>query len=350
MRKVLFLTRGSGMGHATRDMLIADELRKLYPDVHLLFASYADGFKAMKLHGVEATDLGLPPMGNIHERIPTIGKLLREEKPDFVVVDEELFALPLCATFDIPAVFITNWLTSEETVSTISLLLNAQCIIITDLEDSFMPPIWLEKRVHFVGPVCRLESTDDKVAIRQSLGLDSRHRLVVVSAGGSDVSDVVYFGACAYAFSRVSEPLRVLAVAGPWYHLLEPLQYAWTASIQFTDYLPQLTQYITACDFAITRGGHSTLWELALHGIPSICIPHPRMVDPLNEHYAFTMQRRGTTIVIPERQMNPEIVAGACERLIHDEELYDSMREAGLRYREHVGTRKAAEIIASCMV
>lgn len=205
MKKVLFLSRGSGMGHAMRDMLIADELRTLHPRVDLCFASYADGFKALKLHGIEAIDLGLPPMGNTHERLPAIGKLLKELQPDLAVVDEELFALPLCVVFDIPAVFITNWLASEETVSTISLLLNAQCIIVTDLEDSFMPPIWLEKRIYFVGPVCRQEPIGDKAAIRQSLGLDTKRRFVVLSAGGSDVSDVVYFGACAYAFSRPCE-------------------------------------------------------------------------------------------------------------------------------------------------
>lgn len=335
------------MGHAMRDMLIADELRKICPDVELRFASYADGWKALNLHNVQAIDLGLPPMGNLHERIPRIGKLFTDEPPDFVIVDEELFALPLCAVFNIPAVFITNWLVSEETVSYISLLLNAQCILVTDMEDAFMPPSWLEKRVHFVGPICRLEPQDDKVAIRRSLGLDNRRRLVLISAGGSDVSDVVYFGTCAYALSRIREPLNVLAVAGPWYRLLEPLQYAWAVSIQFTDYVPQLTRYIAASDFVITRGGHSMLWELALHGIPSICIPHPRIVDPLNEYYALTMQRRGTTVVIPERQLNPELVAGACERLIKDEAMYRAMAEAGLRYREHIGTRKCAEIIAA---
>ncbi len=267
MFKVLFLTRGSGMGHATRDMLIAQELQRLRPDVEIRFASYADGVKALRIHGIDAIDLRLPPMGNIHERIPCIGKLLREHPPDMVIADEELFALPLCRVFDIPVVFITNWLATEETVSYISLLLNAEHIIVTDMEDSFMPPVWLEN--------------------------------------------------------------------------------AWAASIHFTDYIPQLTRYIVASDFVMTRGGHSTLWELALHGIPSICIPHPRIVDPLNEHYAFTMQRRGTTIVIPERDLNVEMLSAKCEMLLRDEPVYSSICQAGLRYREYIGTGKAAEAIAA---
>lgn len=348
MFKVLFLTRGSGMGHATRDMLIAQELQRLRPDVEIRFASYADGVKALRIHGIDAIDLRLPPMGNIHERIPCIGKLLREHAPDMVIADEELFALPLCRVFDIPVVFITNWLATEETVSYTALLLNAERIIVTDMEDSFMPPVWLEKSIDFVGPVCRLEDiSEDKHSLRQQLGLDPNRRLVLITAGGSDVSDVVYFGMCAYALARIREPIQVIAVAGAWYRLLEPMQYAWAASIQFTDYIPQLTRYIVASDFVMTRGGHSTLWELALHGIPSICIPHLRIVDPLNEHYAFTMQRRGTTIVIPERDLNVEMLSAKCEMLLGDETVYRSMCQAGLRYREHIGTVKAAEAIAA---
>jgi UDP-N-acetylglucosamine:LPS N-acetylglucosamine transferase len=348
MFTVLFLTRGSGMGHAARDMLVAQELKRLRPDAEIRFASYADGVKALRMHGIDVIDLMLPPMGNIHERIPRIGKLLREHAPALVVSDEELFALPLCHVFDIPAVFITNWLATEETVSYISLLLNAERIIVTDIEDSFMPPVWLEKLVEFVGPVCRLEAiTEDKRSLRQQLGLDPNRRLVLITAGGSDVSDVVYFGMCAYALARIKEPLQVIAVAGPWYKMLEPMQYAWTTSIQFTDYIPQLTRYIAASDFVLTRGGHSTLWELALHGIPSICIPHPRLVDPLNEYYAFTMQRRGTTIVLPERELNVEMLLAKCENLLQDKATYQSMSQTGLTYRERVGTRKAAEAIAS---
>lgn len=350
MSTVLYLTRGSGMGHATRDMLIAQELKRLRPDAEIRFASYADGVKALRIHGIEAIDLMLPPMGNIHERIPRIGKLLREQAPALVVADEELFALPLCRIFDIPVVFITNWLATEETVSYISLLLNAERIIVTDMEDSFMPPVWLEKSIEFVGPVCRLEeTTEDKRSLRQQLGLDPNRRLVLITAGGSDVSDVVYFGMCAYALARIREPIQVIAVAGAWYRLLEPMQYAWAASIQFTDYIPQLTRYIVASDFVLTRGGHSTLWELALHGIPSICIPHPRLVDPLNEYYAFTMQRRGTTIVLPERDLNVEMLSAKCEMLLRDETVYRAMSQAGLGYREHIGTGKAAETIAACL-
>jgi len=348
MSIVLFLTRGSGMGHAVRDMLLAQELNRLRPNVEIRFASYADGQKALEMHGIEVMDLKLPPMGNIHERIPRIGKLLREQAPTLVVADEELFALPLCRVFDIPVVFVTNWLATEETVSYISLLLNAERILVTDVEDSFMPPIWLEKSVEFVGPICRLEDIpQDKRLLRQQLDLDPNRRLVLVTAGGSDVSDVVYFGICTYALARIKEPIQIIAVAGAWYRLLEPLQYAWPVSIQFTDYIPQLTRYIAASDFVITRGGHSTLWELALHGIPSICIPHPRVVDPLNEYYAFTMQRRGATIVLPERDLNVEMLSAKCETLLYDEAVYQSMSHAGLRYREHMGIHRAAEVIAT---
>jgi hypothetical protein len=182
---ILFITRGFGMGHATRDMAIAAELQKLSPDLHISFASYADGLKAFQLNQVETLDLQLSPLGKNFERVPRIGRLMKEMHPDLVVADEELFALPLCEIFDIPSVFITNWLVGENVVSHVSFLLNAQHVIMADFEDSFMVPRWLTAPVSFVGPICREFSFQGKPKpmLRQELGLQPTPRLLIATAG-----------------------------------------------------------------------------------------------------------------------------------------------------------------------
>jgi len=225
-----------------------EELQRKHPSVEFIIASYADGAKALKIRNIPCIDLGLPPMGLAHVRI---GKLLQRDRPDLVVADEELFALPLCRVFDIPSIFVTNWLTSEDVVSNVSLLLCAEKVLVADLEDAFIPPLWLEEKTMFVGPICRVEPEEEQHSTK----------------------------------------------------------YAWLTSVQFTDYLPNLTQYIAASDLVFTRGGHTTLWEVALHG----AIPHPKFVDPLNEHYANTMQRRGVCAVFPERAANPEVIKAKAE-------------------------------------
>jgi UDP-N-acetylglucosamine:LPS N-acetylglucosamine transferase len=324
-----------------------EELQRKHPSVEFIIASYADGAKALKIRNIPCIDLGLPPMGLAHERMVRIGKLLQRERPDLVVADEELFALPLCRVFDIPSIFVTNWLASEDVVSNVSLLLCAEKVLVADLEDAFIAPLWLEEKTVFVGPICRLEAEEERPSAKQELGLDAKRKVVLITAGGSDVSDVVYFGICAYALSSLSVPLQVIAVAGPWYKILKPMEYAWLTSVQFTDYLPNLTRYIAASDLAFTRGGHTTLWEVALHGVPSICIPHPKFVDPLNEHYAYSMQRRGVCIVFPERAANPEVIKAKVEEILQSGTIRDSVRQAGMRLRERVGTRRATEIIGA---
>jgi hypothetical protein len=266
-----------------------EELQRKHPSVEFIIASYADGAKALKIRNIPCIDLGLPPMGLAHERMVRIGKLLQRERPDLVVADEELFALPLCRVFDIPSIFVTNWLASEDVVSNVSLLLCAEKVLVADLEDAFIPPLWLEEKTMFVGPICRVEPEEEQHSTK----------------------------------------------------------YAWLTSVQFTDYLPNLTQYIAASDLAFTRGGHTTLWEVALNGVPSICIPHPKFVDPLNEHYAYSMQRRGVCIVFPERAANPEVIKAKVEEILQSGTIRDSVRQAGMRLRERVGTRRATEIIGA---
>ncbi len=344
---ILFITRGFGMGHATRDMAIAAELQKLSPDLRISFASYADGLKAFQLNQVEVLDLQLSPLGKNFERVPRIGRLIQETQPDLVVADEELFALPLCEIFDIPSVFVTNWLVGENVVSHISFLLNTQHVIMADFEDSFMVPRWLTAPVSFVGPICREFPFQDrtKQALRQELGLRSAAKLIIATAGGGDIADFWFFHTCAYALSRLSEDVQAILVVGSLYHTFEFAQYNLAPHVQFTDHLPDLPQYFAASDLVITRGGHTTLWELAILGTPSLCIPHPPFLDPLNERYAFNMQRRGTTVVFRERELDVDRLAVEIQSLLQEGAALQQMSARGQELTRQQGTRPSAQII-----
>lgn len=75
-RKILFLTRGRGRGHAIADIEIARQMAAIEPDVQIRFVSYATGADTFEAHGVPHIDLGLPERNPINETIVLAGKLI----------------------------------------------------------------------------------------------------------------------------------------------------------------------------------------------------------------------------------------------------------------------------------
>jgi UDP-N-acetylglucosamine--N-acetylmuramyl-(pentapeptide) pyrophosphoryl-undecaprenol N-acetylglucosamine transferase len=117
--------------------------------------------------------------------------------------------------------------------------------------------------------------------------------------------------------------------------------------LRMLEFLPDLYARLPAFDLAICRAGHSTLWELALSGVPAVCIPHSRVEDRLQARYARAMERRGTALVMP-----PSVDAGTLgaelAALWEDAARRQKMSAAGLALREKAdGAEKVAEAIAA---
>lgn len=95
-KKILFFSRGRGMGHAKRDICIAKMLKKITKDkFKLKFVSYATGYKCFIRYRYSPINLFLPEMGKKKVAQKRIKFLIEKEKPNLIVSDEELIVLPL---------------------------------------------------------------------------------------------------------------------------------------------------------------------------------------------------------------------------------------------------------------
>ncbi len=100
-------------------------------------------------------------------------------------------------------------------------------------------------------------------------------------------------------------------------------------------------------NLAITRAG-STVFELAVWGVPSIVIPIPEEISHDQRSNAFAYARSGGAIVIEEKNLSATILESEIERLMSSPETLDLMKEKALVFSPKDAAFKIAkELIAT---
>jgi len=340
------------MSHAARALAVAEALRRRGLDSAVTFASWADGKACLQMHGVQCLDLEMPPFSRADEKIVKAGRAIQEAKPGFVFCDEVLAALLAAKIFDIPAVYMTNWIPEQESERDAEFILAADEILVADLEDGFIVPYWLrDVPVRFVGPVLRLPDMKPggKAKMKQAEQVPADSPYVLITAGGGADPDIAFHRTAAAGTKALEPSAHTLAIMGAIYRVHRDLCEAFQRLLPYlrmVEFLPDLYERLPAFDLAICRAGHSTLWELALSGVPAVCIPHSRAEDLMQMRYARAMERRGTAFVVPA-SVDGGTLGAELARLWEDSKRRERMTAAGLALREKAdGAEKVAEVIA----
>ncbi len=107
----------------------------------------------------------------------------------------------------------------------------------------------------------------------------------------------------------------------------------------------QLHMYESAAVLIISRAGSGSIYEIALHGKPSILIPIPEDISHDQRKNAYAYARTGAAEVIEERNLTPHLLVSEITRIMSAPQIYTTMSEAALKF----GTRDAAERIAEAL-
>jgi UDP-N-acetylglucosamine--N-acetylmuramyl-(pentapeptide) pyrophosphoryl-undecaprenol N-acetylglucosamine transferase len=95
----------------------------------------------------------------------------------------------------------------------------------------------------------------------------------------------------------------------------------------------------------ISRAGSGTIFEIASWGLPSILIPIPLDVSHDQTENAFSMARKGASIVIEQHNLTPHILVAEIERLVGDPQLRETMSQAAKGFARPDAARKIAQIL-----
>jgi UDP-N-acetylglucosamine--N-acetylmuramyl-(pentapeptide) pyrophosphoryl-undecaprenol N-acetylglucosamine transferase len=109
----------------------------------------------------------------------------------------------------------------------------------------------------------------------------------------------------------------------------------------------RMEELFPEADFAITRAGASTLFELALYGLPAIVFPYPYTPDGHQEQNAHYFEKEGAVVLLREASCPPERLRSEVLELIRSSEKRGRMAENLKRLARPDASEKLAELAES---
>ena len=385
-RRALYVSSPIGLGHAWRDVAIADELRRQLPDLEIHWLAQDPVTTVLRERGelihpasveLASEAAHIDREGGEHDlhafqalrRMDEIfvanymvfDDLVHEEHFDVWIADEAwdvdhfLHENPERKTA--PLAWLTDFVgylpmpAGGEREAFLAADYNAEmiehverypsirdrAIFIGDPDDvldaTFGPGLpkireWTEQHYSFAGYVPGFDpsTASDRGALRAELGYGDEP-LCLVSVGGSGVGTAMLqqvIKALPSARERVPG-LRMVAVAGP---RIDPTSLPRTHGLEVRGYVHELYRHAAACDVAVVQGGLTTTMELVAAGRPFIALPLANHFEQ-RFHVRHRLDRYGAHTWLDYETATPETLADAIARAIGSQPSYRTIDPGG---------------------
>ena len=400
--RALYLSSPIGLGHAARDVAIADELRSRHPDLSIDWLAQHPVTEVLTARGERVHPASSELAGesrhieaeagehdlHVFQAIRRMDEILvhnfmvfadvvRDGAYDLVVGDEAwevdhlLHENPELKTFSFAWLTdFVGWLPMPDGgphEAALTADYNAEMIEqrarfgrVRDrsvfvgnpedvVEDDFGPGLpsiraWTEENFDFAGYVTGFDTGDsadaDAAALRRELGAGPDQRLCLVTVGGSGVGGPLLHRVLAAvpALQRLAPDLAVAVVTGP---RLDPRSLPRTPGVRTFGYLPRLHRYLAAADVAVVQGGLTTCMELTALRKPFVYVPLRHHFEQ-NRHVRNRLERyRAGRCLTYDEAADPDGLAEAVAK--------ESVRELDYRPVEADGAGRAAELLAGLL-
>ena len=395
-KRALYISSPIGLGHAQRDVAIADELRKLRPDLEIDWLAQHPVTTVLQQHGErihpasawlanesshiesESAEHDLHAFQAIRRmdeillaNFMVFHDLVREEPYDLWIGDEawelDYYLHENPEQKRAAYVWLTDfvgWLPMPEGGEREAFLTadyNAEMIehiarfprvrdravFVGNDEDvvpaGFGPQLplirdWTREHFSFAGYATGFDPADfaDRAALRHRLGYREDEQVCLVTVGGSGVGGHLLRRVIeAYPEAKRRVPaLRMIMVTGP---RIDPGSLPQHDGLELRAYVPELYRHLAACDVAVVQGGLSTCMELTANRRPFIYVPLAHHFEQ-SFHVAHRLERYRAGRRMTYATTTPDLLAAAIA-----EELG---RDIAYRPVETDGAARAAKLIA----
>jgi pimeloyl-ACP methyl ester carboxylesterase len=398
-KRALFISSPIGLGHAQRDVAIADELRKLHPDLEIDWLAQHPVTAVLEARG-EAIHPASTFLANESRHIESesaehdlhcfqairrmdeillsnfmvFHDLVRDEHYDLWIGDEawelDYYLHENPEQKRTPYAWLTDfvgWLPmpdggdheafltgdyNEEMIEHIAQFprVRDQAVFVGNPDDivperfaSHLPWIrdWTEEHFSFAGYVTGFDPADfaDRAALRAELGYAEDEQVCIVTVGGSGVGgDLLKRVMAAFPEAKEHVPaLRMIAVAGP---RIDPETLPKYDGLEVRAYVHQLYKHLAASDLAVVQGGLTTSMELTANQRPFLYFPLRHHFEQ-NLHVRHRLDRYGGGRCMDFDDETPETIAVAIAETIG--------RKVEYRPVETDGAARAAALIAQLL-
>ncbi len=398
-KRALYISSPIGLGHAQRDVAIAEELRKLHPDleidwlaqhpvtavleargerIHPASAHLANESRHIESESAEHDLHCFQAIRRMDEillaNFMLFHDLVREEQYDLWIGDEawelDYYLHENPEQKQAAYVWLTDfvgWLpmpdggdrepfvTADYNAEMIEHIarfprLRDRAVYVGNSDDivldAFGPELplirdWTEEHYDFAGYVTGFDPADfaDREALRAELGYAPDEQVCIVTVGGSGVGGHLLrrvIDAFPEAKERVPA-LRMIVVAGP---RIDPASLPAAEGLEIRRYVHELYRHLAACDLAVVQGGLTTTMELTANRRPFLYFPLRHHFEQ-NFHVRHRLARYGSGRCMDFDEATPDIIAAAVADEIG--------REVDYRPVETDGAARAAALIAELL-
>ena len=200
---------------------------------------------------------------------------------------------------------------------------------------------WTEDHYDFAGYITGFDPGDfaDRAALRAELGYALDEQVCIVGVGGSGVGGHLLRRVIdAFPYAKELVPaLRMVVVAGP---RIEPETLPSAEGLEIRRYVHELYRHFAACDLAVVQGGLTTTMELTANRRPFLYFPLRHHFEQ-NFHVRHRLERYGSGRCMDFDTATPETIAEAIAAEIG--------REVDYRPVEADGAARAARLIAELL-
>jgi pimeloyl-ACP methyl ester carboxylesterase/predicted glycosyltransferase len=397
--RVLYLSSPIGLGHARRDLAIADELRALVPDAQVDWLAQDPVTRVLHERGESihpASEALVNESRHLEEEsgehdlhvfeavrrmdeilvanFMTFQEVIDRDRYDLVVGDEAWevdhflheeptmkrtrFAwmtdfvgyVPMPAGGEREARLATDY--NAEMIEHVERKpwVRDRSIFVGDPADVVdlpfgdgLPPIraWTEAHYDFAGYVTGFDpaALADTAVLREELGYGPDEMVVVAAVGGSGVGSPLLRRIIeAHQLAAPSiDGLRTVVVTGP---RIDPGSLPDVVGVEKRSYVPDLHRHLAACDLAAVQGGLTTTMELAAARRPFLYFPLRNHFEQ-QVHVRHRLERHRAGRALEYASATPEVIARAMVEEVGS--VPDPMPIAG------DGARRAAAMLAELL-
>jgi len=140
--------------------------------------------------------------------------------------------------------------------------------------------------------------------------------------------------------------LQILWATGPTHFEKIAPKIGAQDKVRAVAYLDDMNLAYALADYVCCRSGASTIFELALCGLPAILLPFPFATADHQTYNARALQQAGAARMFVERDLNIDELFSAMRELATDEEVRRKMSQAALKLAK---PRAAQEIVEVCL-
>ncbi|MBT6647583.1 MAG: UDP-glucuronosyltransferase [Thaumarchaeota archaeon] len=283
MTEILFFSSPIGLGHATRDLAIINQLKIGSCKVF----SGSSAIEFFHQNSIQAQDVYSPPKFDVidgklekslkwlwsyyryYKRCKEISsKIISNEKPRVIISDEDFASIAIAQERKIPNIIITDILETKfisgfggvvekKMNKTMHEMLDkANRVIIPELGKN-------QNNIIRTGPIVRkIQKNRDE--LRDIL--DFKKKTIVLCVGGTDAG-IFLIKQTIEAIKKIQIDVDLVLVSGP------KINKKFSDDVRNLGFVSNLHEIIFAADLVISLAGKSTIDESIVYGTPGIFIP-----------------------------------------------------------------------------